>query len=166
MDGRLWSNINVWNPILTIFQIRQNFQWLNKNKSRFLTPIRYISGISRSVISGKKIQNLLFSPWWRHTGPIFYDVICIHYYISYPNYRSHELNHVTSSVLDITWWTGLLKKIRENPSFLQKYPFRNISIIFMSISERTLTHFPKSIFFNLNCHHVKHQTRLQWFILS
>ena len=27
-----------------------------------LTPIRYISGISRSVISGKKIQNLLFSP--------------------------------------------------------------------------------------------------------
>ena len=28
-----------------------------------LTPIRYISGISRSVISGKKIQNLLFSPW-------------------------------------------------------------------------------------------------------
>ena len=110
-----------------------------------LTSIRYISGISRSVIS-EKIQNLLFSPWWRHTGPIFYDVICIHYYISYPNYRSHEINHVTSSVLDITWWTGLLKKIRENPSFLQKYPFRNISIIFMSLSEMTLTHFPKSDF--------------------
>ena len=52
----------------------------------------------------KKIQNLLFSPWWRHTWPIFYDVICIHYYTSYPNYTSHEINHVTSSVWDITWW--------------------------------------------------------------
>jgi len=39
-----------------------------------LTPIWYISGISRSVIYGKKIQNLLFDLWWRHTCSIFYDV--------------------------------------------------------------------------------------------
>jgi len=32
-----------------------------------LTPICYISGISRSVICEKKIQNLLFGLWWRHT---------------------------------------------------------------------------------------------------
>ena len=57
-----------------------------------------------SVISGKKIQNVLFSPWWRHTWPIFYDVICIYYYTSYPNYTSHEISHVTSSLYNNNWY--------------------------------------------------------------
>ena len=42
------------NILLTCFES-------GKFKSYTLTPIRYISAISRSVISGKKIQNLLFS---------------------------------------------------------------------------------------------------------
>ena len=58
----------------------------------------------------KKSKILLFSPWWRHTWPIFYDVICILYCTSYPNYTPHGINRVTSSVWDITWWKSLLPK--------------------------------------------------------
>ena len=75
----------------------------------FRNPICYISGISRSVISGKNIENLFF--WslmtsyktdnlWRH-GILKFTAV---------NIALHDTNHVTSSVWDITWWKSLHPK--------------------------------------------------------
>ena len=74
-----------------------------------LTPIRYISGKSRSVISGKKKFKIYFS--------VIDDVIHDQYFMT-----SNEINHLTSSLWDIKWWKYLLPKIWANVLFEKKTP--------------------------------------------
>ena len=84
----------------------------------YLTLIWCIFGMSPSVISGKKFQNLVFNLWWRHRYRTTYNVMFIYDVITKATYMYDDPGHVTSPNRNITWWKWFIPKTRENPGML------------------------------------------------
>ena len=63
--------------VLNVFTLKNQIR--KNNYLSFINPYPVQIGNIQERHLWKKIQNLLFSPWWRHTWQIFYDVICIHF---------------------------------------------------------------------------------------
>ena len=59
-----------------------------------LTLIWCILGKCKSVISGKKIHNSVFSLWWRHVYRTAYYVMITCDVITEATYRHHDISHV------------------------------------------------------------------------
>ena len=80
-----------------------------------LTLIWCILGKCKSVISGKKIHNSVFSLWWRHVYRTAYYVMITCDVITEATYRHHDISHVMSCERNITWWKLLMPKFWEIP---------------------------------------------------